>query len=99
LATTGKARLRRLDAHGNPVGQPEHIDVELTGKIFTKGIVKWGIRDAREIETWNVGLRFVEQASALAGYASTPFTPQRLLYRLIYSTPMRKYDVVNRFTF
>ena len=33
-------------------------------KIFTKGIVKWGIRDAREIEAWSLGLHFVEQASA-----------------------------------
>jgi methyltransferase (TIGR00027 family) len=68
-------------------------------KIFTKGIVKWGIRDARAIETWNVGLRFVEQVPVLAGYESIPFTPQRLLYRLTYATPMRNYDVVNRFAF
>jgi methyltransferase (TIGR00027 family) len=68
-------------------------------RIFTNGIVKWGIRDAREIEAWNVGPRFVEQASALAGYESIPFTPQRLLYRLMYATPMRNYDVVNRFAF
>jgi O-methyltransferase involved in polyketide biosynthesis len=68
-------------------------------KIFTHGIVKWGISDVREIENWNVGLRFVEQASALAGYESIPFAPQRLLYWLLYATPMRNYDVVNRFTF
>ena len=68
-------------------------------KIFTNGIVKWGIRDVREIEAWNLGPRFVEQASALAGYESSPFTPQRLVYRLTYATPMRNYDVVNRFAF
>jgi len=68
-------------------------------KLVTNDIIKWGIRDAREIETWNLGLRFVEQASALAGYESIPFTPQRLLYRLTYATPMRNYDVVNRFAF
>jgi methyltransferase (TIGR00027 family) len=68
-------------------------------KVFTHGIVKWGIRNAREIESWNVGLRFVEQVSAVAGYHSIPFTPQRLVYRLMYATPMRNYDVVNRFAF
>jgi O-methyltransferase involved in polyketide biosynthesis len=68
-------------------------------KLFTKGIVKWGIRDARNIENWGLGLRFVEQLSAVAGYESIPFTPQRLVYRLMYATPMRNYDVVNRFTF
>ena len=36
-------------------------------KLFTGGIIKWGIRDAREIEAWNLGLRFVEQASAAGG--------------------------------
>jgi len=68
-------------------------------KMFTKGIVKWGIRDAREVGAWGLGLQFVERASALAGYESIPFTPQRLVYRLIYATPMRNYDVVNRFAF
>jgi O-methyltransferase involved in polyketide biosynthesis len=68
-------------------------------KVFTKGIVKWGIRGAREIEAWNLGLRFVEQASAMAGYESIPFTAQRLVFRLVYATPMRNYDVVNRFAY
>ena len=68
-------------------------------KIFTNGIVKWGIRDAHEIEAWNLGLRFIEQASALAGHESIPVTPQRLVYRLTYASPMRNYDVVNRFGF
>jgi hypothetical protein len=35
----------------------------------------------------------------MAGYESIPVTPQRLLYRLIYATPVRNYDVVNRFAF
>ena len=30
-------------------------------KVLTKGITKWGIRDAREIEQWNPRLRFLEQ--------------------------------------
>jgi methyltransferase (TIGR00027 family) len=68
-------------------------------KIFTNGIVKWGIGDAREIEAWNLGLRFIEQASALAGYEAIPYAPQRLLYRLTYATPLRNYDVVTRFAF
>jgi methyltransferase (TIGR00027 family) len=68
-------------------------------KVFTKGIVKWGIRDARDIEQWGLGLRFIEQASTMAGYESIPFAPQRLVYRLTYATPFRNYDVVNRFAF
>jgi O-methyltransferase involved in polyketide biosynthesis len=68
-------------------------------KVFTNGIVRWGIRDAREIEAWGLGLRFVAQVSAVAGYESIPYTPQRLVYRLMHATPMRNYDVVNRFAF
>ena len=68
-------------------------------KVLTHGIVKWGIRDAREIETWALGLRFIEAVSTIAGYESIPFAPQRLLYRLVNATPMRNYDVVNRFAF
>jgi hypothetical protein len=45
--------------------------------LLSGGIVKWGIRDAREIETWNPRLRFLEQASALAGYEKIPHKPQR----------------------
>ena len=68
-------------------------------KITTNGIVTWGIGDARELETWNPRLRFLEQASTMAGYQSIPFAPQRLLYRLVYATPVRNYDVLNRFAF
>ena len=68
-------------------------------KILTKGITKWGIADPRELEAWNPRLRFVEQSSALAGYESIPYTPQRLIFRLTYATPMRNFDVVNRFAF
>ena len=68
-------------------------------KLFTHGIVKWGIRDARDIEGWNLGLHFVEQASTVADYKSIPFTPQRLMYRLVYASPMGNYDVLNRFAF
>ena len=35
----------------------------------------------------------------MADYKSIPFTPQRLIYRLMYASPMRNYDVVNRFAF
>jgi methyltransferase (TIGR00027 family) len=67
--------------------------------MFTKGIVKWGIRDAREIQTWNPRLRFLDQASALAGFEQIREKPQRRLYRLLFATPVRKYDVLNRFAF
>jgi methyltransferase (TIGR00027 family) len=68
-------------------------------KAFTKGIVKWGIRDARELETWNPRLRFLEQRSALAGYEQVPSTVLRLSYRLLCAMPLRNYDVLNRFAY
>ena len=68
-------------------------------KLFTHGIVKWGVRDARDLEGWNLGLHFVEETSTLADYAAIPFRPQRLLYRLIHATPLRNYDVLDRFRF
>jgi methyltransferase (TIGR00027 family) len=68
-------------------------------KVFTKGIIKWGIRDAREIQTWNPKLRFIEQTPALTGYEKIKSTPVRLIYRLTWATPGRNYDVLNRFEF
>ena len=65
-------------------------------KLFTKGITKWGIRDARDMETWNPRLRFLEQTSVLSGYPKIDSTPVRLIYRLLQAMP---YDVLNRFAF
>jgi methyltransferase (TIGR00027 family) len=71
----------------------------LMSKVLTKSIVKWGIRDAREIQTWNPRLRFLEQTSALAGCANIKATPVRLIYKLVFATPMRAYDMLNRFEY
>ena len=68
-------------------------------KVFLRGIVKWGVRDARQIEEWNPRLRFLKRTSGLTGYDKIPSRPWRLLYRLTYATPFRNYDVVNRFAF
>jgi O-methyltransferase involved in polyketide biosynthesis len=68
-------------------------------RLFQGGIVKWGTRDVRELERWNPRLHFVEQTSALDGYEAIPYAPQRLLYRLCHATPVRNYDVLNRFEF
>jgi O-methyltransferase involved in polyketide biosynthesis len=68
-------------------------------KFFSGGIVKWGIRDARDLEGWGFGLRFVEHESAVADYRSIPFAAQRWIFRLLHATPARNYDVVNRFEF
>jgi methyltransferase (TIGR00027 family) len=65
-------------------------------KVFTKAIVKWGIGNVREMETWNPRLRFVEQTSALAGYEKIETTAVRLIYKLA-GTPARRYDMLNRF--
>ncbi|KZS65445.1 MAG: class I SAM-dependent methyltransferase [Mycobacterium pseudokansasii] len=68
-------------------------------KIFTKGIVKWGIGDVRDIERWNPRLRFREQTSALASYQHIEAAPVRFLYRLLHATPFGDYDVLNRFEY
>jgi methyltransferase (TIGR00027 family) len=68
-------------------------------KVLTKGIVKWGIGNAREMETWNPKLRFLEQTSALAGYEKIETTAVRLIYRLLWAMPLRAYDVLNRFKY
>ena len=65
-------------------------------KLFTKGITKWGIRDASDMEKWNPRLRFLEQTSVLSGYRQIPSTPVRLIYRLLQRMP---YDVLNRFEY
>ena len=63
-------------------------------KVFTKGITKWGIRDARDLQTWNPRLRFLEQTSILAGYAKIESTPVRLIYQLASALAGRNYDVL-----
>ncbi len=68
-------------------------------KLFTKGITKWGIRDARDIERWNPRLRLLERSTAGALYHRIPSAPLRLLWRLVNATPLRNYDVLNRFAF
>jgi methyltransferase (TIGR00027 family) len=93
------ARLIDRVGHGELLFDATSPSGPRLSKLFTHGIVKWGLRDAHDIEGWNLGLHFVEQASTMAGYEAIPFTPQRLLYRLIYATPMRNYDVLYRFTF
>jgi O-methyltransferase involved in polyketide biosynthesis len=71
----------------------------LVSKAFTKGIVKWGIRDVRDMQTWNPRLRFIEQTSAVAGYAKVDSTPVRLIYRLMCAIPALDYDVLNHFEY
>jgi hypothetical protein len=68
-------------------------------KFLTKGIIKWGIRNVRDIQAWNLRLRFLEQTSAMAGYEKIEATPTRLIYRLSYATPLGAYDMLNRFEY
>jgi methyltransferase (TIGR00027 family) len=68
-------------------------------KVLTKSITKWGIRDTHEIEQWNARLRFLEQTSVGALCERIPSAPVRLLWRLVYATPIRNFDVLNRFAF
>ncbi len=71
----------------------------LLSKVFTRGIIKWGIRDARTIATWNPRLRFLEQSPALSGYERIPSPAVRLIYKLMWMTAGRSYDVLNRFEY
>ncbi|SPM36813.1 methyltransferase [Mycobacterium rhizamassiliense] len=69
----------------------------LLSKLLTKGIIKWGIGNARELESWNPKLRFVERTSALAGYQEIDNAVVRLIFRLTSALP--DYDTINRFTY
>ncbi|MGB9225966.1 class I SAM-dependent methyltransferase [Mycobacterium sp.] len=71
----------------------------MVSKVMTKGIIKWGIGDARDIETWNPKLRFLEQTSVFAGYDKISSTPVRLLYKLQSMSPFGSYDMLNRFDY
>jgi O-methyltransferase involved in polyketide biosynthesis len=71
----------------------------LLSKVLTKGIIKWGIRNVRELETWNPRLRFLEQTPVLAGYPKIESTPLRWIYKLHAATPAGNYDVLSRFEF
>ena len=66
-------------------------------KVLTKGITKWGIRDAREIEQWNPRLRFLEQSSMGALYERVPSAPYGSCEADRHAA--RDYDVLNRFAF
>jgi methyltransferase (TIGR00027 family) len=68
-------------------------------KVLTKGIIKWGIGNARDMETWNPRLHFLEQTSTLAAYDKIDATPAWLLYKLLCATPAGSYDVLNRFEY
>ncbi|ATL67277.1 class I SAM-dependent methyltransferase [Nocardia terpenica] len=68
-------------------------------KVFTKGIITWGISDARELERWNPRLRLLDRTSAMTGFEKIPSARQRVLNRLVFGTFLRNYDVVNRFEF
>ncbi|KPN49466.1 class I SAM-dependent methyltransferase [Mycobacterium intracellulare] len=76
----------------SPLGPP-------ASKVFRNGIVKWGIRDARDMQAWNPELRFLERTSALAGYEKIGSTPVRWIYKLFSMLPMGSYLVLNRFEF
>lgn len=68
-------------------------------KVMSKGIVKWGIGDARDIATWNPKLRFLEQTSVVADYDKINSTPVRWIYKLQSISPFGSYDMVNRFEY
>ncbi len=71
----------------------------LGSKVFTKGIVTWGIRNARDLEVWNPSLHLIEQKAVLADYSKIPVTPVRLLYKVFAVSLGGAYDVMNRFEF
>lgn len=76
----------------SPLGPP-------LSKVFTHGIVKWGIRDIRDLERWNPALRFLDRTSALTGYEQIESTPVRWIYKLLSALPMGGYDMLNRFEY
>lgn len=69
----------------------------LLSRVLTKGIITWGIGNARDLESWNPKLRFVERRSALTGYQQIDSAVVRWIYRLTSALP--DYDTINRFSF
>lgn len=77
----------------SPLGPP-------ASKVFTNGIVTWGVGDIRALETWHSKLRFLERKAVLAGYRQIESTPVRWIYRLFGALPAAlSYDVLNRFAY
>ncbi|MDH6678645.1 methyltransferase (TIGR00027 family) [Rhodococcus sp. LBL1] len=68
-------------------------------KMFTRGIVRWGIRDVHEMERWNPRLRLLERSPVGARFERIHSKPVRLLWRLVNATLVRNYDMLNRFAF
>ncbi|WP_280401566.1 class I SAM-dependent methyltransferase [Nocardia carnea] len=68
-------------------------------KVFTKGIIAWGIADPRRLQQWNPRLQLLESGSSLAGADRIPARPLRVLYKGVRATPIGRYDVLNRFSF
>jgi methyltransferase (TIGR00027 family) len=92
-------RLTDRFGHGELLFDTLSALAPLLSKVLTKGIIKWGIRDVRELETWNPKLRFLEQRPALTGYEKIKSTPVRLIYAFTWATLGRNYDVLNHFEF
>jgi methyltransferase (TIGR00027 family) len=92
-------RLTDRFGHGEMLFDTLSALAPLLSKVLTKGIIKWGIRDVRELETWNTKLRLLERTPALTGYEKIKSTPVRLIYTLTWATPGRSYDLLNRFEF
>ncbi|MGI5218880.1 class I SAM-dependent methyltransferase [Nocardia sp. CA-290969] len=68
-------------------------------KVFTKGIIAWGIRDPRRLQQWNPRLHFLESDSSLADAGRIPSRPLRVVVRCLRATPIGRYDMLNRFSF
>lgn len=71
----------------------------VVSRLFTKGITKWGIGNAQDMQTWNPKLRFIERHSVMAGYQKIDATPIRWIYRLFAALPVGSYDALNRFEY
>ena len=99
LQQIGTSATAGLGANSSSIADLTVAQVTSAVKFLTKGITKWGIRDARELAQWNPRLRFLERSFVGALYQRIPSAAVRLMWRLVNTTPMRNYDVLNRFAF
>ncbi|OBK15985.1 class I SAM-dependent methyltransferase [Mycobacterium asiaticum] len=93
------ARLTDRFDHGEMLFDTVSPFGPLLSKVFTKGIVKWGVRNASELQDWNPSLHLVEQRPVLAAYDKIPSRPVRLVYKMISATVGGSYDVLHRFEY
>lgn len=66
-------------------------------RLFSNGIVKWGIGDVYELEQWNPAAASPRAGAGVRNYRTIPLTAWRLLFGVLNATlgsPLRRAEPV-----